>query len=257
MYGMLLRLRARQTCRHTAILCLWLVAGCATRVSTYTPAPMAATAELPRPARVLITDFTIDPGSVEQDQAIGLRLERQFSGESQGGAQRALATEVRSAIGDTIVADLVKAGLPAQRVAEDTGARPGDLLVTGRVQRIDEGNRTRRLGIGFGAGKSVVEANADLYTITADGSAVLLQRYDGSADSGRKPGLGVGAASAVSQSSVVMGAVSGVSNISGEVNRTPVGKEAASLGNRLARDIGQFAAERGWIAQSSIPGWSR
>ena len=251
------RLHSRWTRRSAAILAMLIVAGCSTRVSTYTPSPSTATDQLPRPTRVLVADFAIDPSSVQQDQGVSLRLQRQFSGANQDSARNALATEVQSAIGDTLVADLTKAGLPAQRVAAGASMAPGDLYVTGTVQRIDEGNRTRRVGIGFGAGKSIVEGTAELYTITASGLPVLLQRYDGSADSGHMPGMAVGAASAVSQSSAVTGVISGVSNVGGEVRRSPVGKEAARLGSRLATDISQYAAKRGWIPEASVPRWTR
>ena len=123
--------------------------------------------------------------------------------------------------------------------------------------RIDEGNRTRRLGIGFGVGKSIVEATAELYAVVPDGPPVLLQTYDGKSDSGRTPGLAIGASMDVLQSNAALGALSAVAKVSGEVRRTPVGKGAASLGHRLATDIGGFAAERGWIAASSVPVWTR
>ena len=202
---------------------------------------------------MIVTDFTVDPGSVRQDQGIGPRLQRSLGGGSAGAARGALATEVQSAIADTLVEALGKAGLPAEHAPADAQIRPGDVIVTGRVLRIDEGNRTRRMSVGFGAGKSIVEAKAELYAAVPDGPPVLLQSYDGSADSGRRPGLAVGAGMAVANSSAATGALSAVMNVSGERNRTPVGREAASLGNRLATEIGGYAADQGWIAASAVP----
>ena len=114
-----------------------------------------------------------------------------------------------------------------------------------------------RLGIGFGVGKSIVEAKAELYAIVPDGPPVLLQTCDGKSDSGRQPGMAVGASMAVAHSSAAAGALSALMNVGGEVRRSPVGKEAASLGHRLATDIGEFAAERGWISVSSVPALKR
>jgi hypothetical protein len=251
------RLLGDRARRSGALLILLLVTACATRVTSSTPYASPEAANLRRPTRVLVADFQIDPNAVRQDQGIGPRLQRSMAGGSAGAAQEAIATEVQSAISDTVVQDLSKAGLPAEHAPSGAIYRPGDLVVTGRVQRIDEGNRTRRMGIGFGAGKSIVQAVAELYAVVPDGPPILLQRYDGSADSGRKPGLGVGAGMAVADSNAAMGALSAVSNIGGEARRTPVGKEAASFGNRLARDIGEYAAGRGWIAASSVPAWTR
>lgn len=243
--------------REALLLVALLAAGCATRVSSSTPPPSGDAANLPRPTRIIVTNFEVDPSAVVQDQGIGPRLQRQFSGGSPLAARETIAGDVQTAISDTVVAALDKAGLPAELVPSNAVYRPGDLVVTGRVSRIDEGNRTRRMGIGFGAGKSIVEANAQLYAIVANGPPVLLQTYDGKADSGRKPGLAVGASMAVANASPAVGLLSGATNISGKSRRSPVGKEAASFGSRLATNIGEFAADRGWIPASSVPPWQR
>jgi hypothetical protein len=239
------------------LLAATLTGACATRVTSSNAIRSPEAANLPRPMRVLVADFRVDPGAVQQDQAIGLRLQRAMAGGNEAQARGAIATEVQSAISDTVVAALGKAGLPAEHAPPGAVYRVGDVIVAGRVLRIDEGNRTRRMGIGFGAGKSVVEARAELFAVVLDGPPVLLQSYDGKADSGRKPGLAVGASMAVAQSNVAMGALSAVTNVGGEVRRTPVGKEAASFGSRLATDIGEYAAQRGWITADAVPAWKR
>lgn len=251
------RFPAQQTRRAAALILLLFATACATSVTSSAPTQSPEAASVPRPRRVLVADFQVDPSAVRQDEAIGLRLERAMDGSNAAAARGAIAAEVQSAISNTVVEALSKAGLPAERALPGAIYRPGDLVVAGRVLRIDEGNRTRRLGIGFGVGESIVEANAELYAVVLNGPPVLLQSYDGKSDSGRKPGLGVGAAMAVSQSNAALGALSAVTNVTGEVRRTPVGDEAASLGHRLATDIGGFAAGRGWISASSVPAWTR
>ena len=243
--------------RAASLLLLLLVAACATRVASSAPSPSPEAVNLPRPTRVLVADFQVEPDAVRQDQGIGLRLQRAIAGGSAGAARISLATEVQSAISNTVVAALSRAGLRAERAPANALYRPGDLVVTGRVLRIDEGNRTRRMGIGFGAGKSIVEATAELSAIVPSGPPVLLQSYGGEADSGRKPGMAVGATSAVAEGSPTIGAIAGAANIGGEAQRSSVGKEAASFGSRLARDIGEFAAQRGWISAHALPPWTR
>ena len=251
------RFPGQQTRRAAAVILLLLTASCATRVTSSAPYQSAEAASVPRPRRVLVADFQVDPGAVHQDQAIGLRLQRAVNGRSAEAAHEAIAAEVQSAISDTVVEALSKAGLPAEHALPGAVYRPGDVVVSGRVLQIDEGNRTRRMGIGFGVGKSIVEAKAELYAIVPDGPPVLLQTYDGKSDSGRQPGMAVGASMAVAHSSAAAGALSALMNVGGEVRRSPVGKEAASLGHRLATDIGEFAAERGWISVSSVPALKR
>ena len=251
------RFPGQQTRRAAALTLLLLATACATSVTASAPSQSPEAASVTRPRRVLVADFQVDPGALRQDQAIGLRLQRAANGGNAEGAHEAIAAEVQSAISDTVVEALSKAGLPAEHAVPGAVYLPGDVVVSGRVLRIDEGNRTRRLGVGFGIGKSIVEARAELYAVVSEGPPVLLQTYDGKSDSGRTPGMGVGASMAVAQSNAALGALSALVNVSGEVRRTPVGKEAASLGHRLATDIGGFAAERGWISASSVPAWTR
>lgn len=251
------RVLGERTRRGGALLLFLLMTACATRVTSSTPYASPEAANVPRPTRVIVTDFQTDTEAVRQDQGIGPRLQRSVAGGSAIAARDAIALEVQSAISDTLVEALSKAGLPTERAPAAATYRPGELVVTGRVLRIDEGNRTRRLGIGFGAGKSSVQATAELYAVVANGPPVLLQAYDGKADSGRKPGMAVGASMAVANSSAATGALSAVTNIGGETRRSPVGKEAASFGHRVATDIGEYAAQRGWIPASSVPAWTR
>lgn len=251
------RLPVARAVRAAVPVIALVAAACATRVASYTPPPSSETASLPRPTRVLVADFRVEPGALRQDQGLGPRLQREFGGQDQSAVRSATVSEVRSAISDRLVAALSRSGLPTYHAPPGAHYTPGELVVTGRILRIDEGNRTRRMGIGFGAGESVVEAVAELYGIGPDRSPVLLQSYDGSADSGRKPGLAVGASMAVAESSVAVGALATASDVGGEARRSPIGKEAASLGNRLATDIGSFAAERGWISAAAVPPWTR
>ncbi len=224
-----------------------MAAGCATRSSTtgnYAPA-----GPLPKPRRVLVEDFAVDASSVGLDQGIGPRLERQFSGGSQGGSQYSTALQVQSAISEALVSEIRKMGLPAERASPGMVPPPGDAIVQGQIERISEGNRTRRLAIGFGAGKSEVDAHAALYLANSRGGVRLLQSYDASSNSGRKPGMGVGAAGGAAEGA----AISGVTGVYGETKRTGVAAEGQRLAERLSHDLGTFFAGAGWIAPSAVP----
>jgi hypothetical protein len=226
-------------------------AGCATRSST-TGTYLPAGGPLPTPRRVLVMDFAVDPAHVGLDQGIGPRLERQFSSGSSGGSQYGTAVQVQSAISETLVSEIRKMGLPADRAAPGTVPGPGDAIVQGQVERISEGNRTRRLAIGFGAGKSEVDASAALYLANGQGSVRLLQSYDADSNSGRKPGMGVGAASAAG-GSLAPAAISGATGVYGETKRTGVAEEGQRLAERLSYNLGTLFAKEGWIAQSAVP----
>ena len=239
---------------RAAPLVFLLASACATQVTSTGSAEAPPDLALPRPARVLVADFAVDPDAVRQDQGIGARLQREVSGGDPLAAQSAIAHDVQVAVADALIEQLARAGLPAGPA--DAAPRPGDLLVQGQINRIDEGNRTRRLAIGFGAGKSIVTAQAEMLYVMADGRPVLLQTYDGKSDSGRKPGMAAGAGGALGDAGPGLQAVSAATGVAGETRRSPVAREGARFGERLAHNIGVFAQRQGWIAAASVPPWS-
>jgi hypothetical protein len=151
-HGFITRVASRLITRALpALLCLALPA-CATHVGSSAPNASPEAEVVTQPRRVMVADFEVDPEAVRQDRGIIPRLERSMNGGDDPSARYALAREVQEAISATVVERLRKAGRPAEHVPPGAAPRPGDVVVTGRVLRIDEGNRTRRIGIGFGAG---------------------------------------------------------------------------------------------------------
>ena len=62
------------------------------------------------------------------------------------------------------------------------------LMVKGRFLSIEEGNRTERVTIGLGAGRTSVQANVQLYELTFQGMQQV-ETLRGDAKSGYKPGM--------------------------------------------------------------------
>lgn len=250
-------------CRF-AMTCMLLaalpVAGCSTRVQstgTYVTPMQDAAVPLPRPRKILVADFSTDWSGVQLDQGIAARVNRQMSGADPSAAQYRTSEEVQQAISEALVESLRKMGLPAERGAGD-GAVPGgtDLIIQGQIVRIDEGNRTRRLAVGFGAGKSDVQAKAQVYYLRPDAPPQLLQTYDADANSGRRPGLAMGGAMAAGSGSIAPVAVSGLLGIHGETKKAGVAGEGERLADRLAYNLAQFFVQQGWIPQSAVPALS-
>jgi hypothetical protein len=161
------------------------------------------------------------------------------------------AQSVPAAISAAMLDNLTKMGLSAVRVERGTRVAPEELLIEGQIVKIDEGNRTRRMTLGFGAGKSSVEADAQIYYGQPGGPPQILQTYDADANSGRKPGMGVGAASAVRGGSAVPGALSGTVGVHNEAQGV-IG-EGQHLADRLSYNLGEYFVQQGWIAASSVP----
>lgn len=232
-----------------ALLLVVFLAACGTNVTqTGGSVPANSAGAIPRPGRVLVTDFTVNPQAVHLDLGIGPRLMRTLEGGASAGTP---AREVQDAIAGSLLDGIRKMGFAAERAALGTRGQPSDLVVQGEILKIDEGNRARRLAIGFGAGKSSVEASVQVYDSRGDAQPLLLQTYDAEANSGHKPGMGVGAASAAASESVAPAAVSGALGVHGE--RQGVAGEGQHLGNRIAYNLGQYFMQQGWIAASAAP----
>jgi hypothetical protein len=238
--------------RALAFLALGLfgLGACATHVQNTTalaPPPTFAMPKLPPPHKVYVTDFVVDPATLKLDSGVRARLQREFKGDDHGVKRHELTREVQTAISDTLVQAFNAMGLKTELVAQGTIPPPGNVVVRGEIVKITAGNQTRRTLIGFGAGASEIYATVALYGTLPNGSQRLLQTYDASANSGRAPGLGIGAASAAAGH--VGLAVTGA--VAGTVSRahSSLGKDAEDLGKRVATNLGQFFESQGWIAK--------
>jgi hypothetical protein len=125
------------------------------------------------------------------------------------------------------------------------------LVNQGQIVAINEGNRTRRLILRFGAGQTRVDADVQVYNGQGESPRRPIQSYNAEANSGHRPGLGVGAASEGEMGSVGPGVVSGVLGLHSE--KQGVAGEAERLGNRFAYNLEEFFVRERWILSSAVP----
>jgi hypothetical protein len=207
---------------------------------------------LPRPELIVVNDFSTAAADVTVDSGIGARIKNTIMG-APANQETLTARRVTDAIPQTLVKEIVKLGLPVMRA--DAVATTGNnrLIIGGKINSIDEGNRTRRNFIGFGAGKSEVDATAQLY-YQATGAAAprLVQTFDALAQSGRKPGaagmMGAGAAAGRLATSAAMS--TGTSIVS-ETTSAGVDDDGERMAKEIAKNLRQFFTDQGWIARSA------
>ena len=208
---------------------------------------------VPRPNHIVVSYYSIAPEEVKLDQGVGARLMRVSEDQPLGALELKAARDTQAALAEEIVERLQRYGLPAEL---PTGGYVGDgtMLVQGQIVGINEGNRTRRVLIGLGAGKSSVSADTRIYYAT-DRSAPprLLMSFEGQADSGHLPGaaetLGAGAAAqSVGRSAVLTGAT----HAGAETHRSTDTAEANKLADGIALRVAQFAVDQGWIPRTMI-----
>jgi Domain of unknown function (DUF4410) len=235
--------------RRLTVVLLMLVAACArVHVATVQSTPAAF---LPPPSRVVVYDFAISPDQVKLDAGIGAALMR--SGQSAAALQWQAAEETQAALAQTLTNRLLSYGLPVEHLAPGVPPPPNSVLVQGQIVSVNEGNRTRRTLVGFGAGESQIEADAQLYRVDDPAQPAYLAGFTGSADSGRMPGaaetMGAGAVADRLATSTVM---AGATHAGAESRRTGNEALADKLANALAHQIGRYAAAQGWVPASAV-----
>ena len=235
--------------RPVILTLLLVLAACShARVATVQSMPPRL---LPPPAQVVVYDFAITPDQVKLDAGVGPTLMR--SGQTATDLQIQAAEAVQASLTTTLVRRLVSYGLPAEHFPLGAVPPPHSLLVQGQIVSVDEGNRTRRVLIGFGSGRSSVEADAQLYDVADSARPEFLVAFSGGANSGRMPGAaGTMGAGAVAQRLPTSAAVSGATHAGAEMHGTGNEAIANDLANALARQVGNYAVAQGWIPASAV-----
>ena len=229
-----------------------LMAGCAPtnvqqQTTTYT--------QLPRPDVVLVYDFAVSPDEVKLDTGLSAELMQKYAahkGASPTAQEIQLGHKVADAVADEIVKQIRTYGIWAERGYGWPSGRGKVLMVKGQFTSIDQGNRTERVAVGLGAGRSDVQAYVQLVELTPTGvQQVETLRAD--SKSGYKPGMaemmGVGAiANHLLMSTVVSGTLAGVS----EMTAATVEADGKRMADKIAYDIGQFFIMQAWIPPDAV-----
>jgi len=138
------------------------------------------------------------------------------------------------------------------RVSDGFPAEGTILQIRGQFLSIDEGNRTQRVVIGLGRGRSDVRAAVQVYETLEEGRT-LVAHLEADAKSGCKPGaaetMGVSAAVGAATATAATAAGSAGSEIFG----TNVEADAKRMARGLARQLGEFFVNKGWMDRSALP----
>jgi hypothetical protein len=136
---------------------------------------------LPKPDKILICDFTVSPDVVTVDQSAAARLQRRRLQRREPDADsspEALAGQVQNAFAKALVSELQKTAVPAETAPADNAAIPAHtLIVHGEFTTINQGNKTKRMMIGFGRGASDVQAHVTV-SLTTDAQPVVLSEFN-------------------------------------------------------------------------------
>jgi hypothetical protein len=207
----------------------------------------APPAALIQPNQIVIYPFAVNAADVTLNQSIVQRAYRNVSGEDQSASQQKIATDTASNVCLSVAANLTAKGYKA--VCLQRGTPVGDrnsLVVDGEFTDISEGNRLRRLVIGFGMGASTLDTSVHVYQHSESGSQPLTD-FTTHADSGKMPGaaiLGPAGAAAGGSAAVIVGANAAMGGAKTYTSATDY--LADKTASQITDVVTQYYAQRGW-----------
>ena len=203
---------------------------------------------LPRPSAVYVYDFAVHPSEVQLDPGGPLARVRKMvgvdTGEDQDEQAIELGHQVANSLADALVQKITAMGLPAQRISRSATPPVGAAAVAGQFVEVDEGNRVRRMAIGFHQGQSRVAAQVQLYRVTGAAAASELLDFVAVSESAPLPGAAVtmGAGAAAQAGAAAAGAKELGASIESDAGR---------LADKVANSLQAFFANQEWTAPPS------
>jgi hypothetical protein len=201
----------------------------------------SGTSSLTKPTSIVVYNFATTPEEVRLNRAVLNRVRMKVSGGADDEKTK-LAKKIADEFSEALVKDLQKSGIPVSRGVEGDLPPEGSLAVQGDFLQIDEGNRTRRMVIGLGAGSSKVVAHVECY-LREPARNNVLSEFKVTSESSRKPGaaetMGAGAAPAVA------GAVSGATELKQEAEG-----DTDRMAKAVAKQIKKALTAQGWVEES-------
>ncbi len=198
--------------------------------------------QLVKPDFVLVYDCAVSAKEVNLDHGFAAQAMRESSDQTPNEQELKIGHAVAKALSDGLVENLRRAGIRAGKPAD--GVKPTDstLIVTGKFVRIDQGNQTLRVWVGFGLGNGDIQALMECY----QGGKMIAKGMVTTSGS-LKPGLAVpvaggAAAGTLLVSSAVGAGAAGVS----ETFMSTVEADANRASKEVARKIVQGYINRGW-----------
>jgi hypothetical protein len=205
-----------------------------------------------RPAQIVVYPFAIDPSEVTLNQSIVQKVYRGLSGANADAEQQQLGHQTAQNLCVQIAADLSQKGYPAACQPRGTAVMDNTLIVDGYFSDINEGNRLRRLVIGFGAGASSLDTNVDVYQ-RADYITHEVLEFQTHADSGKMPGVAVTGAPglAVGGTAAIASTAANVAVGGAKAYTSSTGHMVDETARQIVNEVAQFYSDHGWGAPST------
>ena len=207
-----------------------------------------------RPTTVYVYDFAVTAQDVTLNQGFFQKTYRNLTDENQDQNQLQVAHQTAQALAAAMVQELQGLGFTASEVARAQQVT-GDniLIVDGEFTDINEGNKLRRMVIGFGLGQATLDTQVRVYQM-AGGATQQIMTFTTHADSGSMPGAAVAGApgAAVGGTALIVSAGANVA-AGGVKNYTSgTGYLSKKSADKAVAHMSQYFATQGWIPQSMV-----
>lgn len=208
---------------------------------------------LPSPPQILVYTFAVSPTEVIENQSSIHEFMESQSGMTTEQRLREIGREAADAMAEELVRGISELGLPARRAYKETAVPVNALVVEGAFLDVDEGNRLRRVVVGFGAGAARVDARVLVHQVGPDARVKLLD-FMTHGDSGKLPGAAVTmGAGAAAQGAVTGGMVAANAAVSGvKAYRSEMEQMAARSAEQAVAYLSQLFAKEGWIIKAKV-----
>jgi len=227
--------------------------GCAKATVTPDETPPALVGMTPRPDQIVVYDFTVSAENVTENQGPIQRALRATRSEDEQQQER-LETGHNTAheLSRELVKQLQNLGFNTDNPPRGTPVSGNVMIIDGQLLNADQGNRARRLIIGFGAGASSLETQVNVSQVSVGGAPVQLLSFRTRADSGKMPGaaltMGAGGAAQGAAAAGAASAAQGAEKAYSSMLTTLADKSAQQISAYLS----QYFAGRGWISDDQV-----
>jgi uncharacterized protein DUF4410 len=196
---------------------------------------------LPKPDRVWIKDFTVS-GDVVMDNSRAAHLLHRSDDDAN---PQAVVEKVQASFAKTLIAELQKLDVESERMPDtDVRVFGSTLIVEGEFIGIDEGDKAKRILIGFGRGASDIKTHMTISLVRGDERAVVLECNLNSA-SGKKPG----AVATMGGGSLAVGAATGTITD----KKATVEGDASRMAKAVAKQVKTVMIAQKWIPDPTKP----
>jgi hypothetical protein len=202
-----------------------------TPISVYT-----GSTPLPKPAKILVYDFAVNPDDVQVDKLQSMRPRHLITGDKKPDAIAASANKKFSA---ELVKALAKTGIPVEHVTTGTTPADNQMAVQGSFTSLKEGNKAERDTVGMGLGSANIQTTVDVH-VKSGQDMVLLSQFSTDMKPGTNTGSVVPVAAGLDPAAVV--AKSTVMD-----RRKTLNAYASKTADASAKQILKSMAAQGWI----------